>query len=120
VLGNITPTRSPGSIPALSSSVATRAAALSNGAVVACSWRRLRLVLNRPLAEIVETVDWVFITCDEYLPESAVNRKNDQKLTRLRQILNSYDALRGSPPPSDARRIQATCRARIAGSPWPS
>ena len=36
VLGNITPTRSPGSIPACSSSVATRAAAASNSAKVNC------------------------------------------------------------------------------------
>src|ERR1700756_429512 len=36
VLGSITPTRSPGSTPACSSSVATRAAAASNSAKVNC------------------------------------------------------------------------------------
>lgn len=53
----------------------------------------VKLVQDHPLAEVVEIVDWVFVSCQGYLPESAVEKSKDRKLTRLRQVLNSYDAL---------------------------
>ncbi|MCV7351101.1 hypothetical protein [Mycobacterium parmense] len=59
-------------------------------------WHRsaVELVLDHPLVDVVKIVDWIFVRCDGYLPESAVEKEKDRKLTRLRQILNSYDALR--------------------------
>ncbi len=66
----------------------------------------IELLLHHPLAEVVEVIDWVYIDCNGYLPQSLVDRNKDHKLTRLRQILNCYEGLReamttGIPRPSD-------------------
>ena len=58
-------------------------------------WRQsaLELVTEYNLAAIVEIIDWVFATRDGQLPASAVEKKRDLKLTRLRQIHRGWDAL---------------------------
>ena len=58
-------------------------------------WRlsALELVTEYNLADIVEIIDWVFVTRDGQLPASAVEKKRDLKLTRLRQIQRGWDAL---------------------------
>jgi hypothetical protein len=66
----------------------------------------IQLLLDHPLAEVVEVIDWVYTDCNGYLPQSLVDRNKDRKLTRLRQILNCYGGLReamtlGIPRPPD-------------------
>ena len=58
-------------------------------------WREtaFELVIDHPLEEVIAIIDWVFATRDGQLPASAVEKKRDLKLTRLRQIQRGWDAL---------------------------
>jgi hypothetical protein len=57
----------------------------------------LSLVMDHPLAEITETVDWIFEKCKGWLPASIQDeqlRNKDRKVTRLRLIFNYYADIR--------------------------